>query len=192
MRFAGFTDATRRAVALRASPAEPLDDPDDDVLWIHELIGSTVVDAARRRHVVTAVESNPASDLLVLEDGGLVPLTFVVDAERGPHHRRRARRPLRLSAVRIDVFTIFPGMVSAFAGESLVGQGRRRRAPRRCGSTTCGTPPPTCTAPSTTPPSAAAPGWCSWPEPVFAAVEAADPPRPLLLLGPAGRRLDQA
>ena len=29
------------------------------------------------------------------------------------------------------------------------------------------------------------------PEPVFAAVEAADPPRPLLLLGPGGRRFDQ-
>ena len=29
-------------------------------------------------------------------------------------------------------------------------------------------------------------------EPVFAAVEAADPPRPLLYLSPAGRRLDQA
>ena len=30
------------------------------------------------------------------------------------------------------------------------------------------------------------------PEPVFAAVEAVDPPRPLLLLGPGGRRFDQA
>ncbi len=29
-------------------------------------------------------------------------------------------------------------------------------------------------------------------EPLFAAVEAVDPPRPLLYLGPAGRRLDQA
>ena len=29
------------------------------------------------------------------------------------------------------------------------------------------------------------------PEPVFAAVEAVDPPRPLLLLGPGGRRFDQ-
>jgi len=30
------------------------------------------------------------------------------------------------------------------------------------------------------------------PEPIYASVEAADPPRPLLLLGPGGRRLDQA
>ena len=29
------------------------------------------------------------------------------------------------------------------------------------------------------------------PEPLFAAVEAADPPRPLLLLGPSGKRFDQ-
>ena len=30
------------------------------------------------------------------------------------------------------------------------------------------------------------------PEPLFDAVEAADPPRPLFLLGPGGRRFDQA
>jgi tRNA (guanine37-N1)-methyltransferase len=30
------------------------------------------------------------------------------------------------------------------------------------------------------------------PEPIFAAVDAIDPPRPLLYLGPAGRRFDQA
>src|SRR5205807_6369340 len=35
------------------------------------------------------------------------------------------------------------------------------------------------------------PGMVLAPEPIFRAVEAADPPRPLLLLGPAGRRFDQ-
>jgi tRNA (guanine37-N1)-methyltransferase len=30
------------------------------------------------------------------------------------------------------------------------------------------------------------------PEPIFASVEAADPPRPLFLLGPGGRRFDQS
>ena len=30
------------------------------------------------------------------------------------------------------------------------------------------------------------------PEPIFATVEAVQPPRPILYLGPAGRRLDQA
>src|SRR4051794_10000729 len=34
-------------------------------------------------------------------------------------------------------------------------------------------------------------GMVLMPEPIHAAVEAADPPRPLLLLGPGGRRLDQ-
>jgi ribosomal 30S subunit maturation factor RimM len=32
---------------------------------------------------VTAVEANPASDLLVLDGGGLVPLRFLVDEEPG-------------------------------------------------------------------------------------------------------------
>ncbi|MGI9033172.1 MAG: ribosome maturation factor RimM [Acidimicrobiales bacterium] len=53
---------------------------DDDVLWVHELIGSRVVDVGGIDHgPVEAVEANPASDLLVLSDGRLVPLTFVVE-----------------------------------------------------------------------------------------------------------------
>ena len=36
------------------------------------------------------------------------------------------------------------------------------------------------------------PGMVMTPEPLFAAVEAVDPPRPLLLLGAGGRRFDQA
>ena len=61
--------------------AEPLDDP--DALWVHELVGCTVVDQEGAEHgVVTAVEANPASDLLVLESGALVPLRFVT--ERAP------------------------------------------------------------------------------------------------------------
>ncbi len=62
--------------------AEPLDDP--DALWVHDLVGSVVVDQHGTDHgPVTAVEVNPASDLLVLEDGGLVPLTFVVEHADG-------------------------------------------------------------------------------------------------------------
>ena len=49
-------------------------------LRVHDLIGATVVDQHGTEHgPVTSVEVNPASDLLVLEGGGLVPLTFVVD-----------------------------------------------------------------------------------------------------------------
>ena len=58
--------------------AEPLDDP--DVLWVHELIDRPVVDPDDRPlGTVVEVEENPASDLLVLDGGGLVPLTFLVE-----------------------------------------------------------------------------------------------------------------
>ena len=73
------TAETMRGLVLRAAP---LDDP--DVLWVHELVGSRVVEAdGTDRGVVTAVEANPASDLLVLDSGALVPLTFVVSTEPG-------------------------------------------------------------------------------------------------------------
>jgi 16S rRNA processing protein RimM len=49
-----------------------------DVIWIDELFGASVYDqAATHRGVVVDVESNPASDILVLDSGALVPLTFV-------------------------------------------------------------------------------------------------------------------
>lgn len=58
--------------------AAPLDDADE--LWVHELIGCEVVDQAGTSHgLVEVVEANPASDLLVLESGAMVPLNFVVD-----------------------------------------------------------------------------------------------------------------
>jgi len=61
--------------------APPLDDPDE--LWVHELVGVEVVGVDGRLHgLVTEVEANPASDLLVLEGGGLVPLRFVVSHDR--------------------------------------------------------------------------------------------------------------
>jgi 16S rRNA processing protein RimM len=54
-----------------------------DELWVHELIGAQVRDrAGNDLGRVVAVEANPASDLLVLSDDVLVPMTFVV--ERGP------------------------------------------------------------------------------------------------------------
>ena len=57
--------------------AEPIDDPDE--LWVHELIGSKVTDVeGRERGRCVAVVANPASDLLELESGALVPVVFVV------------------------------------------------------------------------------------------------------------------
>jgi 16S rRNA processing protein RimM len=65
--------------------AEPLGrDVEPDALWVHELIGSEVVDTDGTVHgTVRAVLDNPASDILELEDGRLVPLTFVVGDEPG-------------------------------------------------------------------------------------------------------------
>ena len=58
--------------------AEPVDDP--DVLWVHELIGSEVVTPdGRGWGRVVSVHDVPASDLLELDGGALVPVVFVVD-----------------------------------------------------------------------------------------------------------------
>ena len=55
---------------------------DDDVIWIDQLFGAEVFDEAGvRRGVVVDVEANPASDILVLDTGALVPLTFVTNVE---------------------------------------------------------------------------------------------------------------
>ena len=71
-------DAERwRGTVLRATRVD-----DDDVIWIDELYDAEVFDAQGvRRGVVVDVEANPASDLLVLDSGALVPLTFVTAVE---------------------------------------------------------------------------------------------------------------
>lgn len=57
---------------------------DDDELWVHELHGATVTDLGGVvRGTVVAVEANPASDLLVLDNGTLVPVAFVVEQSPG-------------------------------------------------------------------------------------------------------------
>ena len=81
--FAGVPDRNAaeelRGVTLSAAPLD-----DDDALWVHELIGSEVVDTEGRSYgPVEAVEANPAADLLVLSGERLVPLTFVVSQEAG-------------------------------------------------------------------------------------------------------------
>lgn len=63
---------------------EPLGEPGEDEVWVHELIGAEVVDVGGRSlGRVAAVEANPASDLIVLEAGGLVPMVFVVETTPG-------------------------------------------------------------------------------------------------------------
>jgi 16S rRNA processing protein RimM len=84
--FEGHTDrdaADRlRGLALRA---EALDDP--EALWVHDLVGSEVVTVeGDEAGTCVAVVANPASDLLELDGGALVPVVFVV-----------ARRPGRVT-----------------------------------------------------------------------------------------------
>jgi len=62
--------------------AEAIHDPDE--LWVHELLGAAVVDQdGRERGTVTEVHEGSASDLLLLDTGHLVPVTFVVGKEPG-------------------------------------------------------------------------------------------------------------
>ncbi len=77
---AGIDDAEQ----LRGTDlyAPPLEDP--DTLWVHDLIGSEVEDTGGTRlGTVVSVEANPASDLLVLDGGALIPLRFVVGSVPG-------------------------------------------------------------------------------------------------------------
>ncbi len=80
--FGGFDRTLAERMTNADLYAEPVYDP--DALWVHELIGSRVVDAAGiERGVCTAVVANPAADLLELDSGALVPVTFVTGSTGG-------------------------------------------------------------------------------------------------------------
>jgi 16S rRNA processing protein RimM len=84
VRFEGVADRDAaehlRGATLRG---EPLEDPGEGRVWVHDLVGATVRDVrGNPLGRVTAVEVNPAHDLLVLDDSTLVPIVFVV--EHGP------------------------------------------------------------------------------------------------------------
>ena len=96
-----------------------------------------------------------------------------------------------MTALRIDVFTIFPGMVEHFADQSLLGKARAGGLlDVRAHDLRDHTDDVHRTVDDT--PFGGGAGMVMTPEPIFRAVEAVDPPRPLYLLGPGGRRLDQA
>lgn len=92
---------------------------------------------------------------------------------------------------RIDVFTIFPDLVETVASASVIGRARtagtldvrvhdlRMAATDRHRSTDDA-------------PFGGGAGMVMMPQPLFDAVEAVEPPRPLFYLSPAGRRFDQA
>ncbi len=92
--------------------------------------------------------------------------------------------------MRIDVFTAFPSMITNYCGESLLDKASRnglldvRAHDLRSHATGVHK------AIDDSPFGGGA-GMVLLPEPIFACVEAAQPPRPLLLLDPGGRRFDQ-
>lgn len=83
VQFEEITDRTAaEALAGRTVSAEPL--VDDEALWVHELIGARVIDQLGvDRGVCVAVIDNPANDLLELDTGHLVPVTFVTSLADG-------------------------------------------------------------------------------------------------------------
>jgi len=92
--------------------------------------------------------------------------------------------------MRIDVFSILPEMVDHIVDQSVIGRGRRdghldirvhdlRMATTDVHQTVDDAP------------FGGGAGMVMKPEPLFGAVEAVDPPRPLFSLSPAGRRFDQ-
>ena len=93
--------------------------------------------------------------------------------------------------MRVDVFTIFPDLVEAFAGASLLGKARATGLlDVRVHDLRSMTQDPHRSVDDA--PFGGGAGMVLLPEPIFACVEAVDPPRPLLLLGPGGRRFDQS
>jgi tRNA (guanine37-N1)-methyltransferase len=93
--------------------------------------------------------------------------------------------------MRIDVFTIFPSMVEGFANQSLLGKAQEAGVlDLRVHDLRAATTDPHRSVDDA--PFGGGAGMVLMAEPVFAAVEQAEPPRPLLYLSPAGRRLDQA
>jgi tRNA (guanine37-N1)-methyltransferase len=92
---------------------------------------------------------------------------------------------------RIEVFTIFPDLVRPWTHASLIGKAARGGLlDLRVHDLRAGASDPHRSVDDT--PFGGGPGMVLAPGPVFTAVEAVDPVRPLLLLGPGGRLFDQA
>ena len=96
-----------------------------------------------------------------------------------------------MPAMRIDVFTLFPSLVDGFCSESLLGRARTEQLlDLRVHDIREHTTDVHRTVDDS--PFGGGAGMVMRPEPIFASVRAAQPPRPLLLLSPGGRRFDQA
>ena len=96
-----------------------------------------------------------------------------------------------MPAMRIDVFTLFPSLVDGFCSESLLGRARTEQLlDLRVHDIREHTTDVHRTVDDS--PFGGGAGMVMRPEPIFASVRAAQPPRPLLLLSPGGKRFDQA
>jgi len=92
--------------------------------------------------------------------------------------------------VRVDVFTIFPDLLEHYCEGSLLGRARQQGLlDLRIHDLRSGAADSRRSVDDA--PFGGGAGMVLAPGPIFAAVEAAAPPRPLYLLGPGGRRLDQ-
>ena len=93
--------------------------------------------------------------------------------------------------MRVDVFSIFPEVVDSFCSASLLGKARTAGLlDLRCHDIRDHATDVHRSVDDA--PYGGGAGMVMTPEPIFAAVEAAAPPRPLWLLGPGGRRFDQS
>ena len=83
--FAGVDDRTAAETLTNSTLlAEPIVDDRADALWVHELIGSRVVDRQGvERGTCVAVLDNPAHDILELDNGALIPVNFVLTCSDG-------------------------------------------------------------------------------------------------------------
>ncbi|MEM7341256.1 MAG: ribosome maturation factor RimM [Actinomycetota bacterium] len=81
VRFDGVSDRdTAETLRGQTVTAEPLEDP--EAVFVHDVIGCRLVDQHGADHgEIVAVIDNPASDLLELADGRLVPLAFYNDRD---------------------------------------------------------------------------------------------------------------
>lgn len=85
VRFEGIDDRTA-AEALRGIVlmGDVLDSLPENEIWVHELVGASVSDrSGTDLGTVVAVEANPAHDILVTEEGVLIPIVFVVEHADG-------------------------------------------------------------------------------------------------------------
>jgi len=95
------------------------------------------------------------------------------------------------ASLRVDVLTIFPDVIETYCAASIIGRARReglvdlRVHDLRSGATDVHRTVDDA-------PFGGGAGMVLAPEPVFDAVEQADPPRPLYLCSPGGERFDQA